>query len=235
MTITAGPSPDDHVRLGASTGTFVIRAFATGYSVTNYAIPHIQAAASFSRQAGEVEAANPGSELGNFWEEIRHCSSACVMLAIASVESYANEALFGLKAQIENVPEVLARPIDRLPVRSKFDLVLDLLDRPAVDWGRGVGQALIDAIALRDAVVHFKPERDDEPVQHAALSDRLRRRFEPSRYFPRSEGIFPRRWCCHACTRWVVETCLEFGEAFEAASGLAPKFGGDVRRSLMNL
>lgn len=198
---------------------------AYAYTVTNYAIPHLQAAARFSRRVGEVEATNHETELGAFWDEIRHCASACVMLAVAAVESYANEDLFALKPQVAAIPVVLRGRIDRLPLRDKFDLVLALLDRPAFDWGRGVGQELVDVIKLRDAVVHFKPERSDEQDEHATLSKRLGSRFEPSRYFPASEEIFPRRWCSHSCTKWVVETCLQFGAEFEKASGLPAKLG----------
>ena len=94
---------------------------AHGFVITNYATPHLQAAVRYSRNVADIEAAHPESELGDFWNEIRDHASACVMLAVASLESLANEALFQLGDTIAALPSLLTTKIDRLNVRQKFD------------------------------------------------------------------------------------------------------------------
>jgi hypothetical protein len=64
---------------------------ATVKTRTNYAVPHLLSAAIFSRRLGEIEAEHSGQDFGPFWDEILAHASATVFLAVAGLESYANE------------------------------------------------------------------------------------------------------------------------------------------------
>jgi len=220
---------------GASVAEFALASdSASAYTVTNYAVVHLAAAARFSRRVGEIEAAHPDAVLGDFWEEIRHCSSACVMLAVAALEAYANEAIYELLSDSEGsmtaIDSKTLRDLHFAKVKDKIDYVRRQRGHPVFSWGERIGQAIGDLIELRDAVVHFKPERSDAGSKHAELSRRLKNRFTPSLYFKDPEGIFPRRWCCHSCTAWTVETCRQFGTVVETGVGANPKFSSPVWR-----
>jgi hypothetical protein len=56
---------------------------ATARLRTNYAIVHLIAAAQFSRQAGEIEIAHKNDLLGEWWDDLRHNSIACLLLTTA--------------------------------------------------------------------------------------------------------------------------------------------------------
>lgn len=57
---------------------------------TNFAGPHLMAAARFSRHVAEVEADNEGKPFGGFYDEIREFSSASVLCGVAAYRLHAS-------------------------------------------------------------------------------------------------------------------------------------------------
>ena len=140
----------------------------------NFALQHLLAAARTSRNVGEIERANAGKEFGEFFEEMIGYSVACVTSAVAGLEAYVNE-LFADRAKY--MASVQAEIADRLwelseqrSILDKFDSALVALGSPQLDRGIRPTQDVVALVRLRNGLVHFKPEWDDERRAHATLS-----------------------------------------------------------------
>ncbi|WP_439402595.1 hypothetical protein ACNJYA_09270 [Bradyrhizobium sp. DASA03068] len=192
---------------------------------TNFAIGHLLAAARFSRQTGSVQSAHQNDDFGDWWEEMLHNSVACLFLATASLESYANELFADRETVFPGLPAHVTDKVwelsERKPPLEKLDIVLELKQRLALDRKADLYKALLAVVRLRNELTHFKPEWSDEADKHKKISDVLRGQFQyDDRHF-KTEDIFPRAWAGHGCTSWAVKTVTAFLKEFEILADLA--------------
>jgi hypothetical protein len=202
----------------------MVRANAT--SLFNLSAQHMLGAARFSRSVGEIESKHAGEQFGEFWDEILQLSSACVFASVAALEAYANELFFD---RAKNFPGFSSPLLDRLwetferkSLTEKFEFALLLRSKPLMNANTSPYKDIAALVALRNGLIHFKPEWDDEATRHEDLSNLLRGRFAPSPFLS-ERLLFPRRWATHSCTKWAVESCLAFCEEFERLAGLDPR------------
>jgi hypothetical protein len=188
---------------------------ATVKTRTNYAVPHLLSAATFSRRLGEIETRHSGQDFGPFWDEILAHATATVFLAVAGLESYANELFIDMNQNFPGVRQELKSTLD------KFDLALLLRQASTRVAGVESFQSVDALVRLRNALMHFKPEW--EPAKHKQLSSELRSFFKPSEFLASDPGVFPRAWASHDCTIWAVNSVLSFIEHFEDCAGLPHK------------
>jgi hypothetical protein len=193
---------------------------------TNYAVAHLLSAAIFSRRLGQIEAEHSGQDRGSFWDEILAHATATVFLAVAGLESYANELFIDMNQNFPGVRQELLEKLwsdyeRRKSALEKFDLALLL--RPASTQVAGVESfRSVDALVrLRNALMHFKPEW--EPAKHKQLSSELCSFFKPSEFWANDPGLFPRAWASRNCTLWAINSVLSFIEDFENVAGLPHK------------
>jgi len=196
---------------------------------SGYAVQHLMAAARFSRQCGEVEAANQGNTLGPFVDEQRSCVSATIMLSVASLESNINEHLADAEVSLAELPggarEQFCQLISRLPILEKYDRVLAVKCLEPFDKGATPCQDVDILIALRNELVHFHPEWHDQQDRHKKLGKRLMYRFPLSPFYSQgSEVMFPDRFISHGCTRWAVDSALKFMKLFASKVGRPDRF-----------
>jgi hypothetical protein len=194
---------------------------------TNFSYPLLAGAARLARQAQVVELATPGNEFGPQFEELLQCVPAAVMLSVSALESYINELAAdrhehwgkrheaGLLDALWSDDDRRDRPADKFARAWRCSGLA--VNRGAPQW-----QALDDLVALRNHVVHFRPEWDDEGAAHERLSQRLRQRFTGSRFLPETERLFPRRFASHSCAEWAVKAVLDILVEFEKRSGIRP-------------
>lgn len=220
------PTVSNTIVTVSAVATATVTASATARCRTNLALHHLFAACRFSAQIGRIEHENAGQPFGEFWEEILQYSLGVVTLSVASLESYANEHMADGALSTGSLPskasESIAALIDREPILSKFNLVLELRTGRNLDFGSNVVQCADLLIKLRNAAIHFRPEWDDEDAAHAKLSSRLQHRFERSPYFP-NEGLFPRAWATRSFSVWALKSTIAFLEHFGQESGLDSK------------
>lgn len=190
----------------------------------NLAIHHLLGAATFAREVKAIEAEHAGEPFGEFFERILWYSSACVLSCAAGLEAYANEMFVDRATHFPDLPAPVADKIWELlepktPV-EKFDMAVLLRDKSVLDRGTEPTQGVVVLTKVRNALTHFKPEWDNEQVEHAKLAKALSGRFAPSLFLPSSESLFPRRWASAGACEWAVTTCVEFLLAFEAKAVL---------------
>ena len=205
----------------------------------NFAVLNLFAAARFSRSVGDLEAKHQGQEFGPFFEDILADATACLFLCVASLESYANELFIDRAAIFNGVPtgmlDQLWKDTERKPVICKFEIILRLLGAPPLV---SRNQPYLDTnllISLRNALMHFKPEWEDEKVAHAKLSNRLKQRVSLSPFLPPSETAFPKGWACHACTTWAVKTCISFAAEFSRNAQIDCKYAKPAYQSKLQV
>ena len=203
-------------------------ATATARCRTNLALHHLFAACRFAAQIGRIEHDNVGEPFGEFWEEIFQYSLGVVTLSVASLESYANEHMVDGGLSNGSLPskatESIASLIDREPILRKFNFLLEVRTGRSLDFGTNVVQCADLLVKLRNAVIHFRPEWDDEAISHAKLSSRLENRFMRSPYF-QNETLFPRAWATHSFSVWALQSTIAFLDHFAQESGIDSKLG----------
>ncbi len=185
----------------------------------NFALQHLLGAARLSRQAYQIERINAGQVYGPFFEELLHIVPASIMLSVASLEAFVNELFADGTERFPSVRKELLDTIwdlaERVALLEKFDLTLTLKGVPAMEKGQASYQNVDTLVHLRNALVHFKPEWDDELDKHARLSKRLKHKFSLSPFILESEPLFPKRFISHGCAEWAVRSVVEFLRDFQ--------------------
>jgi hypothetical protein len=188
----------------------------------------MEGAARFSRQCGDLQRANIERELGPFFDEQRACVSACIMLAVASIESNINERLAEptelFPTLTTSARDEFCRLVKGLKILEKYDGVLAIRGLPPFDRGKRPYQDVSILISIRNELVHFHPEWHDEQKEHKKLGQKLSGRFELSPFIPDEAGvIFPDRFVSHGCTKWAVTAAVDFVEDFASRIDLSSR------------
>ena len=191
---------------------------------SNFSVPHMFAAALFSRQVCTIEKDNQSKPYGPFWEDIRIYSIACIFGCVASLESYVNELFVDHE---KNFPEMRTDIMKKLweyfeqkPLLEKYEFALLLKKAPSPEKGQRPYQDIDALIHLRNALTHFKPEWEDDQEIHAKVSAQLKGRFNLSPFMGDVEPIFPKKWATSGCTKWAVQSSLAFINKFEELASL---------------
>jgi hypothetical protein len=197
--------------------------------LSQFAVQHLMAAANFSRQCGEIEQEHLGQELGNFYNEQIACTSATILLCVAALESNINEYLFDASRLFPQFDaeqsKVMVELLERLPILDKYEKVLYLKKCDPFNKGEILSQNVSLIIRLRNELVHFHPEWHHEQEEHKKLGSQLSGKFELSPFIQESGSvIFPQRIVGHGCTKWAVNSTLEFMTAFDSKIGFQGKF-----------
>ena len=199
-------------------------ATATARTRPNLALHHLFAACRFSATVGQIETGNAGQPLGPFWDEIFQNSLGVAALAVAALESYANEMYFEgavLKPGLNSAAAAeLAEVVDSESILRKYAIALSISAGKRLNLGIAPTQNADALIKLRNAVVHFRPEWLEDQDKHEKLSKVLQNKFTPSIFLP-NEPIFPRAWASHSFTVWALKTTVEFIDHFHTEAGLA--------------
>lgn len=190
----------------------------------NLSITHLIAAAQFSRAVGELERQHSGKPLADFWDDIQSNAIACVLTAIAGLESFANETFKDSKRIFPGIDQaVLARMWEVFESKTtleKLEFALLLRGNGAFDSGKSPYQDITALTKLRNGLIHFKPESSDELVEHTKLSKILSGRAVHTPFINPAEMLFPRAWASHGTTKWAVESTIAFMDNFAAIAGL---------------
>jgi hypothetical protein len=199
----------------------------------NFGVPHLLSAALFSRATKALEVKHQGEPLGEFWEDVLAQATAAVFTSVAGLESYANELFADHQWMFPTIRSDLVKALwdvyERKTLLEKFDLALTLQQLPPLDRKAQSFQDADLLIRLRNSLVHFKPEWEDERVKHDRLSAELLKRF-PSSPFTPGAPLFPMAWASHACTAWAVTSVLTFIQEFETAAKLPARIDKFIAR-----
>jgi hypothetical protein len=199
-----------------------------------FSVQHMMAAARFSRMCGEIETANQGKPLGEFYDHQIACVSATVMLSIASLESNINEYLSEPNLLLSDLPGksklYVLELIESKPILEKYQYVLSSRCKQKYPTGEPPYQDVDALVKLRNAMVHFKPEWHDKQVLHKKIESRLKGRFEINPFIGKNGVFFPQQCMSYGCTKWAVSTAVNFMRNFSKRAEVPFRFEKFIER-----
>jgi len=185
----------------------------------------------------DCEASNSGKTFaeGDFFNHHRAYVVGAIMTSLASVEALINEFyldatdnLLGsiLDASQQALLAELWKPLDekRVPILQKYQIALAAIRKSGFDTSKGPYQDVNLLIDLRNMLVHFKPEWDNNQKKHGKIEKNLQGRFNLNPFWPKSDSIFfPFKCLSYGCASWAVRSSMDFILEFFALIGLDPK------------
>src|SRR5262249_11994705 len=125
------------------------------------------------------------------------------------------EKLRGLKdTQIRALAGRSAEVIGWSAVLRKYQTALDSCGVKEFDTKTEPYQSAEHVVKLRNALIHYHPEWDDEQGTHEDIEKRLKGRFPLNRLTGSGHLWFPHQCLGSGCAKWAVERATEFMETF---------------------
>ena len=168
------------------------------------------------------------------WDDARNHAISAVVLATAALEASINElfqqaidrdknALSPLTESQLVLLEELWNEVEAFSILRKYQVALSATGKRPLPKGEEPFQSTSSLIVLRNAIIHFKPEWDDELKLHQSLEKRLSRYFRPSELAAQAKGRmvwFPHKCLGAGCARWATNTVIKFLEEFSHQMGI---------------
>ena len=177
--------------------------------MSGLAVAHLQAAALFARRCGAIERFSSNSISATTREDQRSFAIGAVVCAAAFLEAAVNElyltALNRDQQVFERVDqmtvELLAEfwpVVEPKSTLLKYQTALILARVGPLLTGQAPYQDAAALLALRNALIHFKPEWDTELDEHAKLEQWLAGKFTANPFATPGDAFFPKR-CLAGC------------------------------------
>lgn len=199
---------------------------------------HIISAHHFARSAEDVEAHGGDVPLGEKWRYRAYVTGA-VLSSVAYLSASINELYLevrklsqsgepGIRRELDLLVEAWPR-ISRVQVLQRYQLALAVADADQYNPGRMPYLDADNLIRLRDALISYDPEWEDERGKHHTLEQRLSKKFPPSPLVSSRRPWFPDQCLGSGCAKWAVETVQVFTNDFYRRMALPgrPLVGGE--------
>jgi hypothetical protein len=190
---------------------------------------HLVAARHFATLARANELAGATSEPA--LSEHRAYISAAVVFSAAFLEASINE--FYLEAEDNNktvlsglteshiaILAELWESVEPHTVLAKYQVALAVCGKERFAKGADPYQGTDGLVKVRNALIHYRPEWDDELEEHKKLQDRLRDRFAPNPLAASGSLWFPHLCMGAGCAEWAVKQAAEFSAEFCRRMGI---------------
>lgn len=237
------PEKRAHVVLGGTASGTSAASAGTVRTKTNFSILHLLAAARFARMSADVEAVGVGDDRGERFEEVIAYVTATVLAATAGLEAYINELFIDHKIfdpgtyddTVKHLWTAFWKATERKNnFLEKYKIALDFRNQ---EWSAKDGQIRQSAELLydvRNELVHFKTQWNDEEKSHHQVAARLKKvgiQISPFHSTaPGTDTEFPNAYMSHDMAKWVVRTSWQFLETFSERAGLANQLSPFVDR-----
>lgn len=197
----------------------------------NFSRQHLKAAKLFADLAAQIEKRENLSE-GERSEHRAYISGA-VVFAAAFLETSINELFLDCidknsnslgslsKRQVALLAE-LWEHVEQRSLLDKYQEALATCGSPSFEKGKDPYQGTEGLIRIRNALIHYKPEWDNELEEHKKLKSRLNGRFPLNRH---GEGLWFPHLCLGAgCAAWSTDQVEGFMKEFCQRLGIPSRF-----------
>lgn len=199
---------------------------------------HIISAHHFAKSAEGIEALGGDVPQSEKWQ-YRAFVTAAVLSAVAYLSASINELYLDVRKLSQSGEPQVRRELDlllaawprisRVQVLQRYQLALSVADADQYNPNR---QPYLDAdnlIRLRDALLSYDAEWDDDRGKHHTLDSRLKNKFPPSPLVSSKRPWFPDQCLSSGCAKWAVETVQVFTNDFYKRMALPgrPLVGGE--------
>ena len=197
----------------------------------SFSSQHLRAAKHFATQAARIETRCVGLDRPAPVSHRAYITGA-VISAVAGLESSINElyleaidrnlnALKGLTdVQVLAMSEQWRRIKGDPDTLGKYQRALSVCGVAELPKDANPYTDARDLVKLRDALIHYAPEWDDEAKVHAHLKTCLNSKFPLNRLVGRNNLWFPHRCLGSGCARWACETALALLNEFCSRLGI---------------
>lgn len=149
-------------------------------------------------------------------------------MSVSSLEGSINElyieaidknkkTLKPLSKQQMELLSVLWDEVEKFSILKKYQVTLTACGNAPLEADKDPYQSVSALIALRNTLVHFKPEWDDDLKEHQRIEDRLRGRFNNNQLSEQSKGSmswFPDKCLGAGAARWGCNVAVAFSNKF---------------------
>lgn len=172
-------------------------------------------------------------------ENLGH-AAACVTLSAAAMEAAVNEIyLQAVDANYSAFPGLSRTQVDvlaslwdvvdtsRAQTIKKHEVALAAVGKAKINRAHEPSQSAESLVGLRDLLMHFKPEWDDELNRHLKLERRLEGKFLGNQLSARATGHmlwFPGRCLGSGCATWACRSAWRYHTAFVRSLGAISRF-----------
>lgn len=108
----------------------------------------------------------------------------------------------------------LWRAIERSRTLEKYQVALTGSGKVPFPRGESPYQEVSDLLALRNALVHFRPEWDDALDDHLILEHRIKGKFPDNSLAPPTMAWFPSRCLGAGSSGWACRSVRDFSKLF---------------------
>ncbi|ALS66590.1 MULTISPECIES: hypothetical protein [Pandoraea] len=209
-----------------------------------FSINHLATAAHQAQVAARIEAAYGGFNAG---EAVEHkgAVSGSIFMSVAGVEASINEFfsdcadahMYHLVGLEEQAVDRLARGwnatsiVEKASILEKFQFACLLADKAPLDLGTPAAQDLAIGIDIRNALMHYKPQSVDLPLDGTSVTVvgswksierklKGRPKLTPNPFASEAQPEFPYRVLGYECAKRTLSGALSFLELFASHLGL---------------
>lgn len=186
---------------------------------------HLYTARHLGELACQIETEHPGPADPDIVRKHRAYVIGSVLAAAAFLEASINELYLEVQDHVVNGGpggrrRVLAVPAHfwsqsaHPPILHKYQLALVVADAEPFDEGRSPFREVDGLVALRDALVHGRPEWRDAHGRKQNLERRLRAKFPHNALAGEVDPEFPDRLLGAGCALWAVRVAEKFSNDF---------------------
>lgn len=194
----------------------------------------IEAATLFARRARLIEEMPAGNLDEELRSEHRGVVTAAVMQCAAALETEANEicaygpgSYLGSSETAHSAQRFLAplvEVIDNQRAIYRFELILHLLQRPALDKGQEPYQSAALLVRLRNEITHYKSKWGQEMESVKLFGSLKDLRHKPPPFMSTGANFFPHQCLSADLAVWAVVSTVAFLDAVYDRLGVASRF-----------
>lgn len=190
----------------------------------------LKGSAIFATHAHQIEALGGDTVSEELQAEHRSYVVGAVVQCAAGLEAEVSEILHhgpghhlgsnGLDATAQAFLKPLAEVIDSQSTLHRYELVLHLLKRPAMDRGRYPYQAADLLMKLRNELIHYHSKWGPEMEQKKLFTSLQQLRLDKPPFMSPSSNFFPHHCLSASLASWSLTSAVAFINNFYSVLGV---------------
>lgn len=192
------------------------------------------AARMFAEKSEAIEASEKALEWSQSnYNQNASFATAAVIMSAAALEAAINETYDrAVDKMYTEFPSLTEKQVDliaqlwsiveRSPVIEKYDVALTAAGLDIIDHGCEPYQSAEALVYLRNIIMHYKPEWDDQLKELKKLENRLKDKFPPNQLTDLKWNMlwFPDRCLGAGCAKWACDAAYNYHIKFVNALGI---------------
>jgi hypothetical protein len=201
----------------------------SGRVIAYFALQHLKAATTFRDHVVAIESNNYRQPYGDFFEEIRSYTSACISSATASLEALINEFFISPQGPLRKMLRNFDKEfwghggIESMPPLEKYQIALEMLNRQKLEEHTLLFRNARTLIKLRNTLINYKTTMIIDHKCKLNLIKALSGKFELSPFSDSSADFVTMRIMSAGCVKWALSVVLSFMREFATRAHLDEK------------